>query len=627
MAGLRIGLGLAGAFFCLLSTPAAGQTVKWEIEDRFRLFGEGDAAAKEKVKDLLSHLADPKVKLDDQHNPILDALTDPSAATLRRSHYRPTDRATPGGSGRYDRRYLYPEHYTISAWMEDAPPGALCTWRTPVETRRSPCEQRTSVRIADGASVSRNDWRVDQPLFVAVDGGTELKPEAIRFRDRLIVAMGDSYISGEGNPDVPSIVTDRLDKRRAKIFSRPSWGSKLDERKGDYRRAQWWDERCHRSLLSWPVLASLAYSARKTNEAVTLVHLGCSGAIVGDLIDRGEVELPGGGGDEPYAEPQLVQLKDLILAAPAGWERRKPDRLLLSVGGNDIGFVGVIKTITLPPNGFTLGGLGARLVGKEAEAVCPYDDSGSLLRRLCGSQRSAQDRLKELPKRYEELARALDPVFAAADVYQFTYPNPLLGKDGKPCRSADEQGNRLYDSGFNSLMGVVDRIGRGIFYRSWNFEISYYEERVWGGDYLIPNSQVRCDTGTDPSDSEVCQALWVHRTLNDTAKANHHRHWSVISSHTSAIDGHGICLADEDFRLRLPLISQGTWEEGWTPLSFKPYDKKLPRWFRVTNDSAVTQYGDRKHFHHGTIHPTFRAHLAYAQAALDEAFPVPEPLP
>lgn len=626
MAGFRAELGLAGAMAFLLSTPAFGQTVKWEIEGRFRLFGQADPAAREKVEALLVRLADPKVGLDDHHDHILAALAYSSAESLRRSHYRPADRATPGGSGRYDRRYLYPDYYTISVWMEDVPPGAQCTWRTPVETRRSLCGQQTSVRIAEGASVSRNGWRIDQPLFVAVDGGPEQKSLAVSFRDRLVVAMGDSYISGEGNPDVPSIVTDRLDKRKRKIFSRPSWGSKLDEKKGDYRRAEWWDERCHRSLLSWPVLASLAYSARRRDEAVTLVHLGCSGAVVGDIIDRGEVELPGGG-DEPYAEPQLAQLKDLILAAPAGWEPRKPDRLLLSVGGNDIGFVGVIKTITLPPNGFTLGGLGARLVGKEAEAVCPYENSGNPLKRLCKTQRSAQERLEDLPKRYEALALALEPLFAAGNVFQFTYPNPLLGEDGKPCHSAYGREKRLYDSGFNSLMGVVDRPARGLLYRSWNFELHYRPEREWEGDDLIPNSHVLCDTGQDPSDSEVCQALWVHRTLNARAQANDGKYWTVISSHTNAIDGHGICLANDAFRLRLPLVSQGAWQVDWTPRSFKPYDKDLPRWFRVTNDSAVTQYGDREHFHHGTIHPTFRAHLAYAQAALDEAFPLPETLP
>lgn len=56
-----------------------------------------------------------------------------------------------------------------------------------------------------------------------------------------------------------------------------------------------------------------------------------------------------GGGDETYS--QTDQLEALLAANS---HRRKVDRLLLSVGGNDIGFVPVIEYAVAPPT-FGLG--------------------------------------------------------------------------------------------------------------------------------------------------------------------------------------------------------------------------------------------------------------------------------
>ena len=248
------------------------------------------------------------------------------------------------------------------------------------------------------------------------------------FDDALIVALGDSFISGEGNPDVPSVIalSDQTD-----IFARPSWGDKVQKDVHLIREARWWDAPCHRSLLSWPVLASLADAARHPQRATTLVHLGCSGAVIDDLIERGETDLPGGGNE---TQSQLTQLTTLLDAAPKGWARRMPDRVLLSIGGNDIGFSGVLTTLTLPPNGFTIGPLATRYIGKKAGAVCPYRNTGRPLSRLCHKKRSAQARLEDLPHSFERLTSSLKGIgIDARTVFHAQYPNPLICAGGKPC--------------------------------------------------------------------------------------------------------------------------------------------------------------------------------------------------
>ena len=74
----------------------------------------------------------------------------------------------------------------------------------------------------------------------------------------------------------------------------------------------------------------------------------------------------------------------------------------------------------------------------------------------------------------------------------------------------------------------------------------------------------------------------------------------------------------------LPLARDGRWITEKTPENFDPYARvENGRWFRIPNDSILMQYhfsANGRHFYQGTAHPTYRAHLEYAQATLDEAF-------
>lgn len=115
--------------------------------------------------------------------------------------------------------------------------------------------------------------------------------------DQLIVSIGDSVASGEGNPDV-----------RGTIGRPPRWQL----------------ERCHRSLLSGHAQAALLAESDDPAHDVAFVPLGCSGATVLDGLLG------------PYRgqRRQVDEVNDLA---------DRIDALLLSVGANDSLFATIVN--------------------------------------------------------------------------------------------------------------------------------------------------------------------------------------------------------------------------------------------------------------------------------------------
>ncbi|KAF1755006.1 hypothetical protein GCK72_021573 [Caenorhabditis remanei] len=108
-----------------------------------------------------------------------------------------------------------------------------------------------------------------------------------------MVAIGDSFSSGQGNPDKKS---------------------------ENGKKAEWMDEPCYRSTKAFPYLIS-----RHTPNSA-LSFLSCSGSTVENSIIS--------------KNGQLEHLQRLITAHGA-----PPDLLFLTIGGNDIGFTDVISLI------------------------------------------------------------------------------------------------------------------------------------------------------------------------------------------------------------------------------------------------------------------------------------------
>jgi hypothetical protein len=167
------------------------------------------------------------------------------------------------------------------------------------------------------------------------DGRTATVTRNLTVRNYLIVSMGDSYASGEGNPNNP------LPERGL-----PVWGDAAATH-------------CHRSAKSAPARAALALEQSDPYSSVTFLSTACTGAAIANLIDTPETD--GGSGDGVGQNPQaqIQQVRNVLcpgggslggsLGCPAS-AMPPIDALLLSISGNDVGFADIIKTCAEDPN-------------------------------------------------------------------------------------------------------------------------------------------------------------------------------------------------------------------------------------------------------------------------------------
>ena len=181
------------------------------------------------------------------------------------------------------------------------------------------------------------------------DGSAMLGPLPVKVVDKLIVGLGDSYAAGEGNPGIPARFAlqdtdpDFLPKFLSgapedivSIFKRTR-----APRKDNYKGAEveWLDQRCHRSMYSYQFQTALRLALSYPQEAITSVSYSCSGATTDQIINTSAKSKEGGGS----VAPQLQGLKE-VLANEKG-ASREIDYLLLSTGGNDIGFASFVAYV------------------------------------------------------------------------------------------------------------------------------------------------------------------------------------------------------------------------------------------------------------------------------------------
>ena len=189
--------------------------------------------------------------------------------------------------------------------------------------------------------------------------------QTLTVRDFLIVSMGDSVASGEGNPD---------QGRAEAIF-------------GD--RTVWQNRQCHRSFRAGSAQAALEIERMDPGTTVTFLHLACSGARIttGLLQDYRGIEPDRG---SPLA-PQLTQLRDLLSDPAVGGSPERPrrvDALLLTIGANDLSFGTIVQRC---------------LLSDQDDGDC----EGARFNRDETVAEAVERRLRRLPDRYARLAACL----------------------------------------------------------------------------------------------------------------------------------------------------------------------------------------------------------------------------
>lgn len=313
----------------------------------------------------LDYRVPPRYGLDQNHDGLVDSITTPAQVSPARWTALVTVRWPGGGPclGTY-------------RWTIGGQAAAFVQQRNPV-TRLPTCTFASS-----GFTQLGRPYRVGVTAKRLGTSGTGRA--TVTIRDLLIVGLGDSTASGEGNPDHG--VTE----------------------------VRWQDGRCHRSARGFEAQVAARVEAASAKTSVTFVPLACSGASIqtGMLAPYAGIA-PSGAAPLP---PQVDAMKALIGS-------RHADAVLLSIGINDLGFGNVARFC------FDDG-----LDAQDAAAVdCwnkPYPTASSptTLQAWMRTRRDA------LPGRYARLAAAFRAAgIPASKVFVTEYPNATRDDRGVTC--------------------------------------------------------------------------------------------------------------------------------------------------------------------------------------------------
>jgi hypothetical protein len=519
---------------------ASNVKIEWKVINRFRLFKDAkaftehenawrqylihvDGAAegeemKQRLRNTTSVLGTEHV-LNDRYIPFSKHLRtkyDPmgwAARDVADTCWNSTDRLH-SACGSVD-DYVVPKSHDIQVWLKPLDGNKLiaeynCNWSLNGGAAiTSPCDEPISVGIPypDGGTVS-----------VAVDGETPISTD-IKVKDLLIVGLGDSFASGEGNPDVP--VRFDASRRTRNVYP---------ERVGDdaSNSAQWLDELCHRSLYGHQLRTALQIGIENPKAAVTFMGYACSGAAIADgilgpqtymdYVSQGDESdtlrsVKGGNKDTQlrWLLRELCKNKpdkvDGIWTCPDNAYRRDVNFLLLSIGGNDIGFSNLVTWATL------------------------RDSASSKLAKFFGATVSAKqfagNMSNDLPEAYGRLAKAIetsvplrsgDKTFDASHVVLSAYPDILEDETGKVCASGEDgvdedfyPANQSLDAqsswlvvtpeklqaAHDQLEKLQARMGELAEDHGWTFAARAYGDRPFRGHGFCAQNKARL---TDPAE-------------------------------------------------------------------------------------------------------------------------------
>ena len=340
------------------------------------------------------------------------------------------DRKYSWGTAKED--YILPDAHTVHVWLSSAvraeAGNGQCVWSWHPHAAGGRAGQRTQP-CANTLTIERVPYSVHRAnsgvaVKVTLPNGRELADPDVTVEDLLVVGLGDSFASGDSNPDRPvtfsaarQMVYDPVnfnarEEMAMRSFKRAptqppqqeyglaSAGDDFDpkalpkrlledEERGliykptssefldafARRAAQWMSADCHRSQYGYQFRVGMQLALENRHRSVTLVHLACTGAetVEGLFLEKDAREQF----DKPNSNSVPAQFDQLTTLMCRGGEagrskaasytlpvyshgdtsvsarniamrwcppelRKRPiDVVLLSIGGNDVGFSAV----------------------------------------------------------------------------------------------------------------------------------------------------------------------------------------------------------------------------------------------------------------------------------------------
>jgi hypothetical protein len=400
------------AFVSLLSLLkpafAADQpAIGWEVENRFRYFQKAsDFRAIAKVYESIKTVANPFPSNLQLERTLEQKVVDGTLVGLNRLDKHDgwaasiventcgREKESPGQKKRHDHRnckmengddYLAPSKANLLVHVEGVTASSCAWWMDGVLVKTSKCDKSVVEKIENVK------YGETHTLELRPSNGPSIKIQIV-IQDALIMSFGDSFSAGEGNPEKPV----RLVRDSFNDYDESSLGLdfpvredltnvKDDDQNEDHffqdLAPVWTNSQCHQSLYSQHTKAALQYALEHPHLTVTYMNYSCTGAGVYEGIlnawwARDDVQ----SGDYDDA-PQLVKaLRDLCRdqrpykntkwavhsrvesdydSKPANIDRcgafvrENVDALLLSIGGNDVGFANMISNtaVDVPTSG------------------------------------------------------------------------------------------------------------------------------------------------------------------------------------------------------------------------------------------------------------------------------------
>ncbi|MCA9469917.1 MAG: hypothetical protein KC643_31345 [Nitrospira sp.] len=368
------------------------------------------------------------------------------------------------------------------------------------------------------------------------------KMEPITIRDIVFVALGDSFSSGEGNPEqrkLSLVEIFRLSPPHSENINvaemtsahwaetGPKWNPTISKNR-DHARA-------HRSTLGWPAQVALTLERSDPHTSVTFIYLAATGATIREGIigpHQGALdEVPG------FLKPQLQETQEILRG-------RSVDILTMSIGGNDAGFSSLITALLK-----TVGT--DRQLGRREKATKngKWDEILEAFWWTGGKDVNA-DGLDRLPSLFNTLAEKINSILQPRHTYILGYPD-------------------LTQYRVDGHILTCDHIGDDVLKVRFNKKIDD-EEAAWARDHFI-------------------------RPLNQVIRHAASRHgWRYVEDRAQWMTPRGYCgrplYSIEEYTGHQFIAS------GLFPLSRRQFDSIVnreelhsPRWWRTAKESVRIQ--------------------------------------
>lgn len=538
---------------------------------------------------------------------------------------------------KYDKSVLLEQKHQVEFILQGGSSSSVCSWNINKMQQKKACNEAVYADINENEPINVVVQDVNAEYKLNDEKGIEAK---------LIVGLGDSFASGEGNPDYPTVFYDKKSVNDEWFMS-----ENIDVVD---KSVEWWDRTCHRSLLSWQSLYALRESMVDNHRVIKFASFACSGAEIYDGFFNPQKEPPGAKitGKKKVSASQHDALMDLLcvgqlkattktfrpgfdmknqspsipghasqnsqqIVGPAGQayygeinsyagcdgKLLKIDQILLSFGGNDFGFSGVVKWgIGVHDSKNNSGGLlkiwkgfGIKAVNIALKPISPEFASKSLV---------------HLDNLYSDLHESLKEFnIDTSKVSVLIYPDPLPTDDFEGCRVRTRDGNL-------PLSLLVNKKSPTKTAR-WKFGLSSDDAKA-----------IRCDFIT-PFRSKLLT------TIAKVTKDKNGNTWKILDANlvfNQGVDSPTICSTTKSCTTKeCESSNKLTWIKklnySYIPRinnfnEFLAYDSNRSRGLRLASDALLTQSGVTGNkldddWLYGIAHPTGNIHAALADKLFD----------